>query len=149
MINKFRSCYPNAGLISELIKIDCGKYIVRAIVVQDGITLASGLAAAETIEVAEDKARERAISLLNLSLTSISPQSGFFNQQVNGMEETKAKRSPIVKDNRPSSIEDKENDSPKQITEPEITQEMIQESSIHLARVGWTNQQGRDYLTQV
>ena len=70
MLDRFRSDYPNGGLISELVKIDCGKYIVKAIVVVDDITLATGLAAAETIELAEDRARVRALALLNLETTT-------------------------------------------------------------------------------
>ena len=66
MINRFRSNYSNGGLISELVKIDGGKYIVKAIVVVDGITLATGLGTAETIELAEDRARLRALAFLNL-----------------------------------------------------------------------------------
>ncbi len=66
MLGKFREKYPNAGLISELVKIDRHLYIVKVSVVVDGITLSSGLASAETIEMAEDKARIRAIDGLQL-----------------------------------------------------------------------------------
>ncbi|MDJ0727872.1 MAG: hypothetical protein QNJ38_22450, partial [Prochloraceae cyanobacterium] len=66
MLGKFREKYPNAGLISELVKIDRHLYIVKVSVVVDGLTLSSGLASAETIEKAEDKARIRAIDALQL-----------------------------------------------------------------------------------
>ncbi|MDJ0727376.1 MAG: hypothetical protein QNJ38_19935 [Prochloraceae cyanobacterium] len=66
MLGKFREKFPNGGLISELVKIDRHLYIVKASVVVDGITLSSGLASAETIEMAEDKARIRAIDCLQL-----------------------------------------------------------------------------------
>ncbi len=68
MLGKFREKFPNGGLISELVKIDRHLYIVKASVVVDGITLSSGLASAETIEMAEDKARIRAIDALQLDL---------------------------------------------------------------------------------
>ncbi len=66
MITQFRSRYPHGSLISELVKIDHGNYVVRAAVQVDDLILATGLAAASTVEVAEDKARNRALALLDL-----------------------------------------------------------------------------------
>ncbi len=68
MLTKFRERYPQGSLVSELVKIDRGVYIVKASVEIDSIVLATGLAAADKIEVAEDKARERAIATLALDL---------------------------------------------------------------------------------
>ena len=68
MLTKFRERYPQGSLVSELLKIDRGIYIVKASVQIDSIVLATGLAAADKIEVAEDKARERAIATLALDL---------------------------------------------------------------------------------
>lgn len=73
MIDRFRTLYPQGSLIGELVKIDCGKYIVRALVQVDGVTLATGLAAADRLEVAEDRARQRALELLDLD----SPATNF------------------------------------------------------------------------
>ena len=67
MLESFRSSYANAGLISELLTIDSGKYVVRVLVVIDGATRSSGMAAADTLEVAEDRARERALAGLAMS----------------------------------------------------------------------------------
>ncbi|PSF38619.1 hypothetical protein C7H19_03690 [Aphanothece hegewaldii CCALA 016] len=72
MLNEFRNRYPNGSLISELLEIAHGKYIVRVSVHIEGVTVATGLAAADTIEVAEDQARVRAIALLNLEPLNIS-----------------------------------------------------------------------------
>ncbi len=68
MITQFRSRYPHGSLISELVKIYHGNYVVRAAVQVDDLILATGLAAASTVEVAEDKARNRALALLDLDL---------------------------------------------------------------------------------
>ncbi len=68
MLTKFRERYPQGSLVSDLVKIDRGIYIVKASVQIDNIVLATGLAAADKIEVAEDKARERAIATLALDL---------------------------------------------------------------------------------
>ncbi|AFZ43158.1 hypothetical protein PCC7418_0949 [Halothece sp. PCC 7418] len=75
MLEQFRTHFPQGSLISELIQIDHGKYIVRASVQNEGLTLATGLAAADTVEQAEDKARDRALAVLNLSLSPSSSPS--------------------------------------------------------------------------
>ena len=66
MLRQFRDLYPQGSLVSELVNIDRGLYIVKVIVQNQAIVLGSGLAAADTIEKAEDKARERALMILNL-----------------------------------------------------------------------------------
>jgi hypothetical protein len=63
MLSKFRSRYPQASLISELLQIDHGKYIVKVSIILEGKTL-TGLAAMDTVEAAEDQARLRALALL-------------------------------------------------------------------------------------
>ena len=68
-----RACIPTAVLISELVQIFQGKYIVRASVQIEGVTRATGMAAAETVEAAEDQARTRA--LIVLGITNAPPES--------------------------------------------------------------------------
>lgn len=67
MLAQFQSKYPQGSLISELVQIYHGKYIVRASVQIDGVTRATGMAAAETVEQAEDQARNRALVVLGMS----------------------------------------------------------------------------------
>ncbi|MBD2440027.1 hypothetical protein [Nostoc sp. FACHB-110] len=67
MLAQFQSLYPNGSLISELVDIFQGKYIVRASVQIDGVTRATGLAAADTVEAAEDQARTRALMVLGVT----------------------------------------------------------------------------------
>lgn len=67
MLSKFRQSYPNGSLISDLLTIHEGKYLVRVIVRVDGEPLATGLAAEDKLELAEDRARERAIEALSIS----------------------------------------------------------------------------------
>ena len=69
MLQKLRQRYPQVALISELVQIDHGKYIVKAIVEIEGKTVVTGLAAADTVEIAEDRARERALLLLEAEST--------------------------------------------------------------------------------
>lgn len=74
MFEQFRRYFPQGCLISELVQIDHGKYIVRASVQNEGLTLATGLAAADTVEKAEDQARNRALAVLDIALTSAQPK---------------------------------------------------------------------------
>lgn len=76
MLAQFQSLYPKGSLISELVQIFQGKYIVRASVQIEGVTRATGMAAAETVEVAEDQARTRA--LIVLGITNAPPESVAF-----------------------------------------------------------------------
>jgi hypothetical protein len=73
MFPEFRRRFPRAALISKLLHIDHGKYIVLVRVESEGRILATGLAAADTIETAEDRARERAIALLTGESEEIAP----------------------------------------------------------------------------
>lgn len=66
MLTQFRTQYPYGGLISELITIDRGQYIVKVTLQVEGIALSTGLAAADKVETAEDYARERALLALAL-----------------------------------------------------------------------------------
>ncbi|MDJ0680117.1 MAG: hypothetical protein QNJ18_09680 [Xenococcaceae cyanobacterium MO_167.B52] len=66
MLTQFRHHYPQGSLISELIDIDRGLYLVKVSVAVEGVVLATGLAGENTIELAEDAARERAIAALVL-----------------------------------------------------------------------------------
>lgn len=64
MLAQFQARYPQSSLISDLLTIYQGKFVVRVSAQVEGVTRATGMAAAETLELAEDKARERAIAVL-------------------------------------------------------------------------------------
>ncbi|MEB3224328.1 MAG: hypothetical protein VKJ86_00820 [Synechococcus sp.] len=70
----FRQRYPHGGLISELAAIEHGQFIVRVVVEIEGKQLASGLAAAPSVEQAEDQARIRALNLLGSMAIVPQPQ---------------------------------------------------------------------------
>ena len=80
MLAQFHSRYPTGSLISELLTIYQGKFVVRVVVQIDGVTRASGMAAAETPESAEDKARSRALAAMPIEQTPSSPITTIPNQ---------------------------------------------------------------------
>jgi hypothetical protein len=69
MYAQFRSQFPMGSLLSELLHIHEGKYIVRASIQVGGSTLATGLSSAHTIEQAEDQARSRALVVLGIEVS--------------------------------------------------------------------------------
>lgn len=71
MFSQFRLMYPEGSLISELLTIQHGKYIVRVLVEVNGKILSSGLAACDTLEQAEDSARIRALNTLELNSSPV------------------------------------------------------------------------------
>ncbi|MDJ0615662.1 MAG: hypothetical protein QNJ63_02770 [Calothrix sp. MO_192.B10] len=73
MLAQFQSLCPSGSLISELVQIDHGHYIVRATVQIEGAIRATGMAAATTIEEAEDRARDRALMVLATPTASSEP----------------------------------------------------------------------------
>lgn len=75
MLAQFQTRYPTGSLISELLTIYQGKFIVRVSAQVEGINRATGMAAAETLELAEDRARERAIAVLVNEQTSTPPEA--------------------------------------------------------------------------
>jgi hypothetical protein len=70
MLAQLQSLYPNGSMISELVQIFQGKFIVRVSVQIEGVTRATGMAGAETVEAAEDQARNRALMVLGLTNTT-------------------------------------------------------------------------------
>lgn len=66
---QLRSRFPQGALVSELVQVHEGQFVVRAIVQVGTTTMATGMAAADKIEVAEDRARVRAMEVLGISPT--------------------------------------------------------------------------------
>ena len=71
MLAQFQARYPNASLLSQLLTIYQGRFIVQVSVQIENVIRATGMASGETIELAEDRARLRAIALI--STAEITP----------------------------------------------------------------------------
>ncbi|MBV9389568.1 MAG: hypothetical protein JOZ78_24365 [Chroococcidiopsidaceae cyanobacterium CP_BM_ER_R8_30] len=81
MLDQFQARYPTGNLISELLQIHQGKFVVRVSVQVEGITRSTGMAAAETIELAEDRARSRALMVLGIEPLTLATQPESFPLQ--------------------------------------------------------------------
>ncbi len=101
MLSKFRHLYPTASILSELIDIDRGTYIVKVSIQIKDITLATGLAGAEVIEKAEDNARNRALQALvledgHLSLNLAPKADSEASKPINLVRETNHHHDSLV-----------------------------------------------------
>lgn len=73
---QFQTRYPSGGLITELLTIHDGNYVVRALINVGDRAIATGMAAAPTVEAAEDQARLRALQMFNQLSNPITPTEG-------------------------------------------------------------------------
>jgi hypothetical protein len=67
LFSQLQSRYPTSSLVTELVQIHEQQFIVRALVQLGGIAIAASMAAADTIEQAEDRARSRVLTLIGIS----------------------------------------------------------------------------------
>lgn len=70
LLAQFRDRYPDSSLISDLINVHGDQFVVRATIKINGTALASGMAADVHLEVAEDRARQRALAVMGIMPTS-------------------------------------------------------------------------------
>jgi len=66
MYSQLLARYPTASLLSELLQVENGKFVVRAMIQVGGVMLTTAMAAAPTVEQAEDQARLRALAVLGI-----------------------------------------------------------------------------------
>ncbi|MBE9118357.1 hypothetical protein IQ249_20915 [Lusitaniella coriacea LEGE 07157] len=70
MFTQFRTHYPQGCLVSELVTVERDRFVVRALAQIEGVTLATSLGEGDTVEAAEDRAKNRLFEFLGL----VAPQ---------------------------------------------------------------------------
>lgn len=110
---QLRNRFPQGALVSELVQVQDGQFVVRAIVQVGTTTMATGMAAADKIEVAEDRARVRAMEVLGISPTGGATT---FDVSARSMGEL-------------PKIEPPKSESPKEV-EPSMTMESMPDFSL-------------------
>ncbi len=174
MYSQFRTQYPTGSLTAELVHMQQGHYVVRAIVQVGEVTLATGLSAAETVEQAEDQARSRALVVLGIEsgyahlLDSSNQPPAQLNPapQETGLELSIPEASPAWQEPEDMASELLEPEpvvAPKArngrsrstkkarkppAADPVDLSDIIAQTDVELKRLGWTNTQGRKYLEQ-
>lgn len=163
--------------MSELAAIEHGQYVVRVLVQNDGVTLASGLAAASSVEQAEDQARTRALGLLVAGTKKVTPAVTPVQSAIAAPSMPVPVPSPTAVPLKPSTatqpvpaappaadfefelplsappepepvVEEAPPSAPPAVEETLDFSDIIARSDVELKRLGWTSEQGRNYLLE-
>ena len=130
---QLRSRFPQGAMVSELVQVHDGQFVVRAIVQVGTTTMATGMAAADRIEVAEDRARVRAMEVLGISPTGgattfdVSARSMIEPPKNEPPKSEPPKSEPLKRE--PLKSEPSESESPKEV-EPSMTIESMPDFSL-------------------
>lgn len=176
MVHTFRERYPTGGILTDLLRVDQGLFVVRAEVrVDDRTILATGLAAAADLEKAEERAIERALEHLGMQIrprTSWSPEQSLTSERkmdteplhrsMNGSFKESDIGSSLSLSDELDNLElhqgpDSSSSSPsrlnksfsKDLSEQAVSMdlsELIAQTNVEMKRIGWMAKQGQDYL---
>ena len=169
LITSLRQTYPKASLVSELLNIHDGLYLVRVSVTVDKLCLAQGLAAQATLESAEDLATNRALEKLVLpsglpprepsptpSVAAIllegpgdPPSAHSADPVVFTTLEPIALASPLeaatVRQDQPAPEQDLHSLEAMGVAPIDLS-DIIAQTDVELQRLGWGTHQGREFL---
>lgn len=169
MLAQFQAKYPGGSLVSELLTIHEGKYVVKVLAQIDGKTLMTALAAADTVEDAEDRARARVLAACDIdrsasqpvsppsstppiSPTTAPPKDDFSWQEESPptMPKLESFQEPTwdTESNAPLEDEDTQPTPASGSTSGEMVDlsDIIVQTDIEMRRLGWGKEQGRHHL---
>ncbi|MEN9265891.1 MAG: hypothetical protein Q6K99_06610 [Thermostichales cyanobacterium BF4_bins_65] len=139
MLSQFRDTYPMGSIVTDLVRVEEGIFIVRAQVIVNTITLGTGLAGASRIEEAEEAALKRALTHAGFNPTPFKPlPTPPYAGIPNGA--TPPWTPPPEREIKPE---------PKPALDsgdPEDLSELIAQTSVEMERAGWSTSKGRDYI---
>ncbi|URR36743.1 hypothetical protein NBE99_06315 [Thermosynechococcus sp. HN-54] len=156
-MSEFHRRYPTGSIVSDLLQIHDGLFIVKTTLLVGDTILATGMAAAPTLEQAEDSARQRALQLLSIHLplqteAELIPRPPAALEAASWSETnntelllepttppTPRRSKPAVK---PAS------EKPPTKREPVDLADEIAQTTVEMKRLGWTEAQGRACLLQ-
>ncbi|MGB3790926.1 MAG: hypothetical protein WA949_23165 [Phormidesmis sp.] len=131
---KFRDQYPEGALITDLISIYDGQYIVRASVLVKGEAIATGLAMGQSVEAAEDGARDRALAILGISKSDATDNvSASVDEPSISIPSGSPDEEPTLEDSPADLEEPEEPEEPEEseeIEEPEEIEEDLEEEDL-------------------
>ena len=168
LITSLRQTYPKASLVSELLNIHDGLYLVRVSVTVDKLCLAQGLAAQATLETAEDLATNRALE--KLVLPSVPPPrapsptpsvaAALIEEPGNPLSNSEdpvvfttlepiALASPLeaatARQDQPAPQQDLHSLEEMGVAPIDLS-DIIAQTDVELQRLGWGTHQGREFL---
>ncbi|MEO0853335.1 MAG: hypothetical protein AAFY15_07505 [Cyanobacteria bacterium J06648_11] len=176
MLNYFRDRYPTGSVVTDLLRVEEGIYVVKAHIEVGGTVLGCGMAGSTTVEEAEDAAISRALraagcdpaQLARASVAYASPPmtpapAPLPSVSANGHAAPRPTPEQAVSAYPSSSFasdgasvdwsppaEPEPEPELSQTTlldeEPEDLSDIIAQSDVELKRIGWGPKEGRKYL---
>ncbi len=162
-LDEFHRRYPTGSLVSELLQIHDGLFIVKTSLLVGGSVLATGMAAAPTLEHAEDSARQRALQLLGIQLP-LQTQAELIaedsspalpNSQRAAVPWPEEETSELILEPAPPPSARRSRSASKAASdkvaskqEPVDFADEIAQTTVEMKRLGWTEAQGRACLLE-
>ena len=172
MLSTFRERHPWGSIVTDLLRVEEGLYIVRAQAIANQIVLGSGIAGSSTVEAAEDAAIQRALKIAGWGEAALlssaelaaptplseahplalSPSNGSANPYTSdapAIEPQPVAPAPIptTPDPLPTASIPASLSLPP---EPDLEDlsELIAQTDVELTRIGWGPKEGRSFLKQ-
>ena len=159
MLATFRDRFPFGGIVTELLRVEEGIYIVRAQALVNGtVVLGSGIAGSTTVEDAEDAAIQRALRVAGVdnhqtfpAAEAIAPQltapSNGKHYDSSDAQWSSTAPAPMAAVSTPPPPD------PVPTTElPPLEMEdlsdLIAQTDVELTRIGWGPKEGRRFLKE-
>lgn len=166
MLSQFHERHPMGSIITDLLQIEEGIFVVKAQVIVNNTVLGTGLAGSTTVEEAEDAALKRALDHAGFSkanLTSFTPQplastapypprSAPAPQTPNGHtwspSDSTPHRGSIDPYATPAYAPTPERRAAvsESLTDPDDLSDLLAQTDVEMKRIGWGPKEGRDFL---
>lgn len=155
-MSEFHRRYPTGSIVSDLLQIHDGLFIVKTTLLVGDTILATGMAAAPTLEQAEDSARQRALQLLGIHLP-VQTEAELIPRTPAALEAapwSEASNTDLLLEPTPLpipvAVSQRSNllarSPPKR--EPVDLADEIAQTTVEMKRLGWTEAQGRACLLE-
>ncbi|GAB4216481.1 MAG: hypothetical protein OHK0012_18870 [Synechococcales cyanobacterium] len=173
MLAQFRDAYPMGSVLTELLRVEEGIFIVKAQVMVNTITLGTGLAGASRVEEAEESALKRALIHAGFVQSSFKPMPttyappgipnplspGTLGAESNGSAKPPAAPPSHAPAPSPSPLyeplawtppvaETKPHPPTDLSGDPEDVSDLIAQTSVEMERIGWTAKEGRECIRE-
>lgn len=158
MIQDFRERYPMGSLLTDLLRVEEGIYIVKAQVVVNNTVLGSGMAGSNTIEEAEDAALKRALqhagfgrptSSLSLGLDAAPARASYLSSPSwptpnLGNEQSQSSSTPPTPE--AAGISARSQPLKEAETQSDDLSDLIAQTDVEMQRIGWGRKEGQEFL---
>ncbi len=158
MIQQFRDRYPMGSLLTDLLRVEEGIYIVKAQVVVNNTVLGSGIAGSNTVEEAEDAALKRALNhagfghsttSLSLGVDSAAARVPYLPTPDLANGRTHSSGAPQAPESMGIPAKPTSPELPS-LSEPgaygDDLSDIIAQTDVEMQRIGWGRKEGQEFL---